>query len=295
MLQDDTKRILAVHDLSCFGRCALTVIIPTLSAMGAQVVPLPTALLSTHTGGFTNMTFHDLSDTMMPALEHYKSMNMHFDAIYTGFLGSADQIDTVIHAIELFGRDTPILVDPVMGDDGIVYQTYTAEMCRRMRELCKKADIITPNMTEAYLLCDEEYRETAKMGRKAALEEAERLRVKLTGLYGSKKIAITGIELEDDQIATLSYDPACIDRESLHIIHKIESGYPGTGDLFASVLLGDILREKVFHAVVENACRITAEVIADTARYATPVRDGLRLEKNLYRLSDHGNNADHKR
>lgn len=284
MLRDDTKRILAVHDLSCFGRCALTVIIPTLSVMGAAVVPLPTALLSTHTGGFDNIVFRDLSDTMQPTLEHYKMMDMKFDAIYTGFLGSAGQIDTVVRAIDMFGEGAPVLVDPVMGDDGEVYKTYTPKMCRRMRELCHKADILTPNLTEAYLLCDEEYRDTSALPTEDALAEAERLRAKLTALYGAKQLALTGIELSDDQIATISYDSGCAERESVHIIHKIKYGYPGTGDLFASVLLGKLLGGDDFHTAVDHACRIVAEMIADTAEYDTPRREGLRLEKNLYRL-----------
>ena len=284
MLCDDTKRILAVHDLSAFGRCALTVIIPTLSAMGMQVVPLPTALLSTHTGDFYNMTFTDLSDTMLPALEHYKSLKIGFDAIYTGFLGSAGQIDTVTTAIEMFGGASLVLVDPVMGDDGKVYQTYTPEMCQRMRELCHKADIITPNLTEAYLLCDEDYRDTSAISPDEALLEAERLGRKLADTYGVKKLALTGIELSDERIATLSYDRDSAERESVHIIHRIKNGYPGTGDFFASVLLGSMLNGEDFHAAVEFAGGVTAEMIADTSRYDTPRREGLRLEKNLYRL-----------
>ena len=284
MRRDDTKRILAVHDLSAFGRCALTVIIPALSVMGVQVIPLPTALLSTHTGGFSDMTFTDLSDTMVPALEHYKSLSLDFDAIYTGFLGSAGQIDTVAKAIEMFGENTPVLVDPVMGDDGKVYQTYTPEMCERMRELCHKADIITPNLTEAYLLCDEPYCDTSALSPDDALAEAERLQKKLVGIYNVKKLALTGIELSNEHIATLSYDSEATEHESVHVIHRIKNGYPGTGDLFASVLLGRFLYGDKFHDAVEFSCGAVAGMIADTAEYDTPRRDGLRLEKNLFKL-----------
>ena len=285
-MRDDTKRILAVHDLSCFGRCALTVIIPALSAMEAQVIPLPTALLSTHTGGFTDMTFTDLSDTMSPALKHYKSLGLTFDAIYTGFLGSAGQIDTVSHAIELFGKDALILVDPVMGDDGKIYQTYTREMCERMRELCHKADILTPNLTEAYLLCDEEYRESISMSPQDALAEAQRLRKAITDRYNVKKLAITGIELANDHIATLSYDSTNTERQSVHTLHRIKNGYPGTGDLFASVLLGRVLNGEDFHKAVEFSGTVVADIIADTAKYDAERREGLRLEKNLYKLKN---------
>ncbi len=286
MLQDTTKRILAVHDLSGFGRCALTVIIPALSVMGHAVVPLPTALLSTHTGGFTDLTFLDLTDTMQPALDHYKRMDLQFDAIFTGFLGSAAQIDTVANAIDMFGAHAPVLVDPVMGDDGKIYQTYTPEMCRRMRELCHKADILTPNLTEAYLLCDEPYIETAHMEPEDALWEAKRLRSKLISLYGDKKLALTGVTLSDKRIATLSYDSThASEKEKLHIVPHIGEGYPGTGDVFASALLGRILNGCNFHDSVAFACHVTAEMIEDTAKYDTPHREGLRLEKNLYRLT----------
>ena len=284
MLTDDTKRVLAVHDLSGLGRCALTVIIPTLSVMGVCVVPLPTALLSTHTGGFTGLTFLELTDTMKPALQHYRSMDIKFDAIYTGFLGSAAQIDTVALAIDTFGDGIPVLVDPVMGDDGKVYQTYTEEMCRRMREICHKADIMTPNMTEAYLLCGEEYVDTSALSTNDAISEAKRVLRRLVELYNVERLALTGIKLGKTQIATFSYDKNGNIKESIHSIQRVSGGYPGTGDLFASVLLGRVLSGYEFHAAVEFAGQTVAEMIADTAKYDTPVREGLRLEKNLYRL-----------
>ena len=112
------KKILAIHDLSCFGRCALTVVMPILSSMGHQVVPLPTALLSTHTGGFTDLHFRDLSDDMEAIIRHFERLDLHFDAIYSGFLGSARQIGIVSDIINLFGDGVPVVVDPVMGDDG---------------------------------------------------------------------------------------------------------------------------------------------------------------------------------
>ncbi len=284
-MRDDTKRVLAVHDLSGFGRCALTVIIPVLSAMGTAVVPLPTALLSTHTGGFSDLTFLDLTDTMGPALEHYKTIDLKFDAIYTGFLGSAAQIDTVARAIDMFGGDCPVLVDPVMGDDGKIYSTYTDEMCKRMRELCRRADIITPNLTEAYHLCGEEYRDPMSLSPDKALDEAQRVKDRLKELYGIKKLAITGIELSNGRIATLSCDTEADVKVCINMLPKIQSGYPGTGDLFASVVLGEMLEGEDFHSAVEFACQIVADMIADTAKYDTPRREGLRLEKNLYRLT----------
>ncbi|MBQ8508960.1 MAG: pyridoxamine kinase [Clostridia bacterium] len=275
-MPDDIKKILAVHDLSCFGRCALMVVIPALSAMGMQVVPLPTALLSTHTGGFTDMTFYDLSHTMSPALDHYAAMNMRFESIFTGFLGSAGQIDTVLSAIDRFGDGALVLVDPVMGDDGRVYQTYTPDLCARMGELCARASVITPNLTEACILCGRNYPQTIE--NPAAC--ADELVGALSELYPSAAIALTGIEA-DGQLFTAAYADG-----SLRLISqpKLACSYPGTGDLFASVLLGQLLNGEEFHSAVEFSCRTVADFIADTAKYDTPSRDGLRLEPNLYRL-----------
>ncbi len=284
------QRILAIHDLSCFGRCSLMVIIPALSAMGMEVVPLPTALLSTHTGGFCGMTFYDLTHTMLPALEHYRQMDMSFDAIYTGFLGSAPQIDTVRTAIEMFGhssacKDRPlILVDPVMGDDGEVYQTYTPEMCHRMGELCHLADILTPNLTEACILTDEAY-PAPFASRDAAESTGRRLALALAERYKVGRIALTGIEW-DDRLLSIS-----LDYGELTVIEqpRLASGYPGTGDLFASILLGEAMENQPFCRAVENACRLTADFIADTARTDSPRREGLCLEPNLYRLTERRN------
>ena len=151
------KKIAAIHDMSCFGRCALTVIIPLLSAMGHQVVPIPTALLSTHTGGFEDPYFMDLSDQMLKIVEHFEQLGVKFDAIYSGFLGSARQIHIVEDIIDRFGGNGPVLVDPVMGDDGKLYSTYTDELVRGMTQLCRKADIITPNLTEACFMLGKPY------------------------------------------------------------------------------------------------------------------------------------------
>ena len=149
-------RIAAIHDLSCLGRCALTVIMPTLSVMGYQVVPIPTALLSTHTGGFTDLHFRDLTQDMEAIGNHFAALGTAFRAIYSGFLGSEEQIDSVSHFIERFGT-TPdesgqpplILIDPVMGDDGELYSTYTHELMLGMRRLSQHAHLLTPNLTEA--------------------------------------------------------------------------------------------------------------------------------------------------
>ena len=141
-------RVAAIHDMSGFGRCALTVIIPVLSTLGIQVCPMPTAIMSTHTGGFSDISFTDLTDSMDAYMDHWKKIDLKFDGIYSGFLGSADQIEIVSRFIDTFDNgDTLVVIDPVMGDDGVLYQTYNNEMQNKMRQLVSKAHVITPNMT----------------------------------------------------------------------------------------------------------------------------------------------------
>ncbi|MBQ3015108.1 MAG: bifunctional hydroxymethylpyrimidine kinase/phosphomethylpyrimidine kinase, partial [Clostridia bacterium] len=155
------RRIAAIHDFSCVGRCALTVVIPTLSVMGYQTIPLPTALLSSHTGGVEGLYFRDLTADMHRIAAHFDRLEMTFGSIYTGFLGSVEQISVVREFINRFGK-TPdetgkaplVLVDPVMGDDGVLYATYTKELADGMRELSTHAEVLTPNLTEACFLTD---------------------------------------------------------------------------------------------------------------------------------------------
>ena len=273
-------KVAAIHDLSCFGRCALTVIIPTLSALGAQTVPIPTALLSTHTGGFENMFFADLSREMDEISSHFSTLGISFDAIYSGFLGSDAQIGRVSDFIDRFAKkDAPILVDPVMGDDGALYSTYTKELGEGMRHLVQKADIITPNYTEACFLTGTEYRPTDKMSRDEIVELANSLIKKLLR-FGQKKIAVTGFE-SADSVLTLGVDSDGIFTDERP---KHSASYPGTGDVFASVLLGSILNGESFKDSVHKACGFTAEVIEYTMQFPTPHREGVMLEPCLKHL-----------
>ncbi len=281
-------RVAALHDLSCFGRCALTVIMPTLSVMGCQVVPLPTALLSTHTGGFEDLHFRDLTPDMEKIAAHFSRLGMTFRAIYTGFLGSADQIETVTHFLETFGK-TPdesgqaplILIDPVMGDDGVLYSTYTPELVCGMRRLSAHADLLTPNLTEACLLTETPYQETQGLSRDAALSFADRLLDKLSALCRGR-IVVTGIHLPDGELANVGIDGDG-SRFCLAAPH-VGSAYPGTGDLFASVLLGQVLRGDRLPDACRRAAAFTAEVIRDSSEIPAPVRNGVALERHLGRL-----------
>lgn len=281
-------RVAAIHDLSCFGRCALTVIIPTLSVMGYQVVPLPTALLSTHTGGFTDLHFQDLTGDMEAIASHFDRLKTSFRAIYTGFLGSAEQIDTVSRIIDRFGTqqdesgETPlILIDPVMGDDGELYSTYTLELVRGIRALSRRAHLLTPNLTEACLLTDTPYRDTATMKPDEAIAFCEDCLERLTAVTAGR-IVITGISLSDGTLANLGRDHDgtrfCVRRP-----HEAHS-YPGTGDLFASVLLGALLRGECFPDAVTHAAEFTSDVIHASIPIPTPVREGVALEPHLWKL-----------
>ena len=282
-MQNPTKNILAIHDLSCFGRCALTVVIPTLSAMAHQVTPLPTALLSTHTGGFEGMEFVDLSATLKPNFDHMVKSGAHFDAVYSGFLGSAGQIDTVSYIIKQ-NPDALILVDPVMGDDGVLYQTYTEEMKKRMCELCHLATVITPNITEAHFLLGENDITHCFNSRYEAEAAARTLIVRLYDEYKTPHIVITGVEYTEDNKKFIC--TATCTKGEIGFIEKeyAGTGYPGTGDLFASVLLGKLLDGRPFKESAELAADFVRETVNDTFAVDTPVRDGVLLEKNLFRL-----------
>ncbi len=283
-------RIAAIHDLSCFGRCALTVVLPTLSVMGYQVVPIPTALLSTHTGGFDGIHFHDLTADMGAIAAHLDDLGVSFRAVYTGFLGSAEQIETVSRFLDLFAarpdesQSLPlILIDPVMGDDGVLYSTYTPELMRGMKRLAARAQLLTPNLTEACFLTDTPWHDTATLSEADAFSFAEELLTRLERICNGR-IVITGIGLSDGTLANIGRD---LDgsRFCIRLAHEGRP-YPGTGDLFASVLLGRLLDGKEFPAACESAARFTAEVIRDSAENNSPARNGVALESHLGRLAN---------
>ena len=210
-----TPRIAAIHDLSCFGRCSLTIALPVLSAMGCQCCPLPTALLSAHTG-FPGNTFLDLTAEMGRIADHWAAMDLQFDAIYSGFLGSADQVDTVARFFDTFKKSgTAVIVDPVMGDHGTAYRTCTPELCRGMRVLAENSDVITPNLTEAALLLDRPYEEIRQAD---AYEVVRRL-----SLGGRRSVVLTGYSSEPGQTCALTVTAA---RAKLYRLHGSRRTFP---------------------------------------------------------------------
>ena len=279
---------LAIHDLSCFGRCALTVIIPTLSVMGVQTVPIPTALLSTHTGGFDGFHFRDLTEDMESIAVHLNSIGVECDAVYTGFLGSEAQINTVARIIDMFSASekgrVPVLVDPVMGDDGRLYSTYNREMMLGMRRLCEKADVITPNLTEACFLTDTPYVDTREMTEREARDYADMLCQRLMS-FGAERIVITGLHYDGNKVGTYGCDTERgISSAFIYGSEHIDRSYPGTGDLFASVLLGELICGDSFEKAVRRASDFTRKAIEYTSKFETPIRDGVAFEGLLREL-----------
>lgn len=279
------RRIAAIHDMSCFGRCALTVVIPSLSAMGYQVVPVPTALLSTHTGGFDDMYFEDASRFMEQTAAHFDRLSLKFDAIYTGFLGSAEQIDIVLDFIKRFSdKDTLIFVDPVMGDDGALYSTYTEELRDRMKELCSVAHIITPNLTEACFLSGIPYTDTSNMSESEAFAFADKLCRGLEPL-GCEEIIITGVAHKGDTFGTYGRMKNTSGKGYMYSVKRVRRSYPGTGDLFASVLLGCLLHSEQLDDAMRFASDFIRNVMNYSAGISTPEREGVAFEPFLYELA----------
>ena len=279
------RRIAAIHDFSCVGRCALTVVIPTLSVMGYQTIPLPTALLSSHTGGFENLYFRDLTEDMHHISAHFDRLGMTFGSIYTGFLGSEEQISVVREFIEKFGK-TPdetgkaplILVDPVMGDDGVLYATYTKALANGMRALSTHAEVLTPNLTEACFLTDTPYKDTATLDGGEAEKFVVLLLEKLSHICRGK-IVVTGIGLADGIVANAGRDT---DGRIFWIKRMCQDiSYPGTGDIFASVLLGALMQGDDFETACTRAADFIVLLITESQKIETPVRMGVALEAHL--------------
>ena len=274
-MSPSTKKVAAVHDLSCIGRCSLTVIIPILSSLGIQVCPLPTAVLSTHFGGFSNVAFCDFTDHILAFAAHWKREGLSFDCIYSGFLASERQIDVVSAFIDEFSENRPlILVDPVMGDEGQLYSVYTPVMQEQMKTLVRKADILTPNYTEACFLLGETYQATIP-----ARAPMRNWLVRLAD-FGPSMVVITGIPAANNQIVNLGYDrrtEAYWEITSEHIPVR----YPGTGDIFASILLGALLQGSSLPEAIQRAADFVAKAVQTTFAANTPPREGVLLEQAL--------------
>ncbi len=269
------KRVVAIHDISGFGRCSLTVALPIISAAGIETTVLPTAVLSTHTGGIPGFTYRDLTEDIEPIAKHWSDLELNFDAIYTGFLGSFEQLDLVSKFFDDFKTENNIiLVDPVMADYGKLYSIFTPEFADGMAKLCSKADIIVPNMTEAFLMLKEEYKEGPY-----TKEFINDFVIRLSNL-GPKQIVLTGVYFDKKQLGAATYDKNT-GKLGYVLADRIEGLYNGTGDVFGSALLGALLNGFNLLQAAEIAVKFTTESIQRTADAKTDIRFGVNFEESI--------------
>lgn len=271
-----TPRVAAIHDLSCFGRCSLTIALPVLSAMGCQCCPLPTALLSAHTG-FTGGSFLDLTEEMQRIADHWARIDIHFDGIYSGFLGSAAQIGTVRQFITRFRGTGLVVIDPVLGDHGQAYRTCTPELCNGMRRLAESADIITPNLTEASLLLEQSY-ETIQ-----AIDPAEIVR--RLSLEGRRSVVLTGYSTGDGQTGALCFDRADGSIQAVQV-QRVPRDFSGTGDLFTSVLTGAMVKGVPLIQAARTAADFVQSCAARTLAAGNTDGEGVDFEPLLGTLTN---------
>jgi len=273
------NRVLSLQDISCFGKCSLTLALPLISAMGVECVPIPTALLSTHTGGLGDVEFVDLTDNIMPVAEHLKRLKINFDVIHIGYLGSAAQIDIAKKIIDIFKHEgTTVLLDPVMGDNGALYRRFDMEYVKKMRSLAAHADYVLPNLTEAALLTDVAY-----TGETAAEDHIGRLFETASARFPSRFI-VTGVCSGDDMIGAVSRhsDPV----QNISYMTKCHNAsFHGTGDVFAGVMAGALAKGFKPEAAVCLSVEFTAAVIKNTILAKTDERFGVRFEDCLSLLT----------
>ncbi len=276
MFRTPVPRVAAIHDLSGFGRTSLTVVMPILSTMGIQVCPMPTAVLSTHTTEFTDFSFCDLAAEMRHFLRHWRQLNLSFDAIYSGFLGSPEQMEVVEETIKYCKKEHGVaVVDPVLGDNGTLDPTMTPQMVSRMRSLISHADCITPNHSEACWLLDIPY--TPRM---TVAQARERL-MALTDM-GPQVAIITSapISTNDKTCSAVAYDA---EQKRFWRVDcpYIPAFYPGTGDCFASVLTGALLQGDSLPVAMDRAVDFVTMGIRATFGHNEPNRYGILLERVL--------------
>lgn len=265
------KKIAVINDISGFGRCSVTVSLPVISKLKVQCCPLPTSIFSNHTG-YEHFFFDDFTAKMPEYIRNWELLGLDFSGIYSGFLGSREQIAIVADFIQRFRKeDTLVIIDPVMGDHGVPYATYTEEMCQEMKKLVCYADILTPNLTEACILTDTPYKE--KWRKKEITEMAGKLMEQ-----GPKKIVITGI-VQGGYIANF----VCEEGKTEHFLRTVKVGTQrcGTGDLFASIIAADAVNGVDFAVSVKKASNFIKRCIRKSIEMEIPLTDGVAFEEVL--------------
>lgn len=272
------KRVLAIHDISCVGKCSCTVALPVISAAGLECSILPTALLSTHTGGFTGYTFLDLTEEMEKIFSHFKNLNLQVDAIYSGYLGSSSQIDLLIEKVDYYHQFSSLYIcDPVMADNGKLYPAFDLNYVNEMKKLVRKADVIIPNLTEASFLLEKEYKNMFSK------DEVKELLKKLTEL-GPKISILTGISFDKAKLGAMAYDSV---NEKFYefFTDRIDGYYHGTGDLFSSAIVGCLLNDIDIQKSLEIATTFTFDSIKKTHQDNLDVKYGVEFEYFIDKFS----------
>lgn len=272
------KRIVTIQDISCVGKCSLTVALPIISAMGIETAAIPTAVLSTHTA-FKNFTYRDLTGDLPKIAKHWKQEKFDFDGIYTGYLGSIEQIDMLKEFFKQFKTsENFIFIDPVMADNGKLYAGFDENFVREMKELCKMADIIVPNLTEASYMLGKEYKENYNE------QEIKDILIELSNL-GPQYIVLTGVSFKNNELGVMSYNKKT-NEFFTYFKEKIPAKYHGTGDIFASTLFGAITNNNTLEEGLKIAVDYVWETINDT--YKTNKKDvyGVNFETKIPYLID---------
>ncbi len=258
------KRCVTIQDISCFGKCSITVALPVISAMGIECAIIPTAVLSTHTGGFKGFTFRDLSEDIPAICDHWKNENICFDGVYTGYLGSPEQAQQIENFVDKFNPPL-VFVDPVMADNGVLYAGFDETIVDAMRKLCARADIIVPNLTEAAFLLGEKFVRPGEYD-KAYIEAFLK---RLAGL-GAKKVALTGIIYDGEHQGAVAYDS-----ESGEFFEYFRENLPischGTGDVYSSTMFGAMLLgkslEESLRIAVDNTVNCIKRTMGDKSHW----------------------------
>jgi len=269
------KRVVAIHDISGFGKCSLTVALPIISATGIETTVMPTAVLSTHTGGFTGFTYRDLTEDLRPIAAHWQSLDLQFDAIYSGFLGSFEQIAIVKDFVRDFRKNGGIFIaDPAMADNGVMYSIFDMPFAKEMAGLCAMADLVVPNFTEAAFMLGEDF-----VAGPYTKEYVEGLLHRLSDM-GPAKVVLTGVYFNESELGAASYD-----RETGEIScafsATIDGYFHGTGDVYASALTGAYLNGCTLAEAAEIAVRFTHGSILRTKEAGTDIRFGVNFEMGL--------------
>ena len=266
------KKIAVINDISGFGKCSLTVSLPVISALGVECNPIPTAILSNQTG-FDSYHCVDFTENMTSYIDVWKKQNVHFDAILTGYLASEKQVDIILDFIDCFGKNSLVFVDPVMADDGVLYDTYDEKLCEKVKALTKKADIITPNLTELCILCDADYKEITEEN------NIEKIAYLASSLLNetTQIVVVTGVKSSTEIINLV------IDKNGINQVKStlLKGSFSGTGDIFSSVVCGAVTKGVDIIDAVRLATNFITESIKSTPTDLNYEPDGVNFQKHL--------------